>query len=237
MCPYKIDIDDLGFPIIKDNDRIYITNSHHKIKIPVLDENTALFLSIMWGDGCITNNNLAKANYDWSIRIVEDDKLFLQSLLKLIKNIFYIEAHVFHYKVKYEVKFNSKIIYHILNKQFKFPDGEKKDRLHIPLQILKDPSLSKNFLKGLFSTDGCLTLSNNYPRITLSSASFEFIKEVDKLLKKLKFRPNLNVYNRKVGNKLFNIRLNGYEQVRLFYKEINFIGDKLPKLEKTLTAP
>jgi hypothetical protein len=95
MHPYKIDINDLGFPIIKDKDRIYIANSHHKIKIPVLDENMALFLGIMWGDGCITNSDLAKANYDWSIRIVEDDKLFLQSLLKLIKDIFYIKAHVF----------------------------------------------------------------------------------------------------------------------------------------------
>lgn len=157
---------------------------------------------------------------------------FLISVLDLIKEVFNIKANVYYYEVKYEIRFSSRIVYEILNRMFQFPDGEKKDRLHIPKEITEHSELSKMFLKGLFSTDGTLTFSSNYPRLSVASASFDFVNEIYLLLKNLNFKPHINLYNRKIGNKLYNIRLNGFEQLTKFYKEINFIGEKLYKLER-----
>ena len=222
----------------KSGGYFYVKGSHHRIKIPDLNQNLALFLGLLWGDGWITRRAIARVKQDWKVGIVEDDNALLPYVHKLIKDLFSIDAHIYNKGNYYYIMFSSRIIYELLNQTYGFPDGEKKDRLYVPKQILSDTKLSKAFLNGLFSTDGCLTftkwLTKKYPRISFSSASIDFTKEIFYLLKEFGFVPHLNSYSRRVGNPLYTIRLNGLEQAKLFHKEINFVGDKQSKLENVI---
>jgi len=79
-------------------------------------------------------------------------------------------------------------------------------------------------------------LYKNYPRIELNSATLELIKDVEKALKKLGFAPTVYTWKRKEDNKLHGLYLNGEKQIKLFYKKINFIGEKYNKLEKYIKS-
>lgn len=211
---------------------LYIKNSKHRIpKCIKLNEDLSLFLGLLYGDGCITNLMSSKKNHDWRIFFVGNDKLIIKTYSDLIKKIFEIKPYIHNRITKQEVYFNSKIIYNILTNEFNFPDGEKIGRLSIPKRVLNSKYITY-FLSGVFSTDGTFTLYRNYPRISMASATYKFVMGIKDILIKLKFKPYLNVWDRKKGNKLYFLRLNGKEQTKLFYKKINFIGHKSNKLKK-----
>ncbi|MDE1861025.1 MAG: hypothetical protein KGH72_04915, partial [Candidatus Micrarchaeota archaeon] len=148
MSVSKIEVDDLGLKVLREGNLVYVQNSSHRINVPLLDQDFALFMGLLWGDGCISN----RASKSWRIDFVEDDKKLLPFILNLIRGIFGIEAHVYYSENKYEVYFNSRIVYEILNQKFGFPDGIKKGKLLLPKQVMKDKHLLMPFLKGLFST-------------------------------------------------------------------------------------
>lgn len=234
----KINLSKLGIKTFKRGKFIYLKGSHHRVreKIP-LDGKLALFLGLLFGDGWVVDRENANKHYDWTLGIVEDDKFLIKHLTVLIKDIFNIDPVIFYRKritKYYEIRINNKIIYEFITKNFDFSTSFKKDKLHIPKQILEDNYLSRMFLQGLFSTDGALVFSADYPRISLSSASHDFIVEVNTLLKKLGFDPHINKYNRKNGNLLYNVRLNGMLQANLFYDKINFVGEKTSRLKNLI---
>jgi intein/homing endonuclease len=221
---------------IDKNGLVYVKGSHHRINLPVIGEDLALFLGIMWGDGWAVNRKIAALKGQWRLGIVEDDKIIIDNCVLLSKRLFGVPFQICDRKTKYEAYLNSKIIYEILTSIFKFPDGEKKGKLRIPAKILQSRNLIIPFLRGLFSTDGKFVLYKNYPRIELNSATLELIKDVEKALKKLGFAPTIYTWKRKGGNKLHGLYLNGENQVKLFYKKINFIGRKYNKLEKYIKS-
>jgi hypothetical protein len=59
---------------------------------------------------------------------------------------------------------------------------------------------------------------------------------VESALKKLGFNPRIHVWNRKNNRKLFGLYLNGKRQTILFYKKINFIGEKKYKLRNFINT-
>ncbi|MDE1761834.1 MAG: hypothetical protein KGH78_01420, partial [Candidatus Micrarchaeota archaeon] len=65
----EIDFSDLGIKVLKEGERLYIKGSHHRIKHPILDGKLALFLGILWGDGCIYNRVNCTKFGDWRIVI------------------------------------------------------------------------------------------------------------------------------------------------------------------------
>ncbi len=73
-------------------------------------------------------------------------------------------------------------------------------------------------------------MRKGYPRIGLDSASLEFIKEVEEIMKRLGFNPRFSIRRRKVGNNCYTLVLNGHIQARHFHSEIGFIGEKANKL-------
>lgn len=221
------------------NNFIYLKGSSHRIKIPQLDTNLALFLGLLWGDGWVVSRQVARHKSRWRIGLVEDDKLIIERFIALSESIFSVKPLIHFRKTKYEVYINSRIVYEILTRIFKFPDGRKKGKLKVPNKILSSKSLIISFLRGLFSTDGRFTIYKNYPRIGVDSATYRLIKDVEGILKKLGFNPKTYTWNRKNGNRLFGLYLNGKKNVQLFYKEINFIGEKAKKLKNyiDITAP
>lgn len=227
----KIDVKKLKLKVYADKGYIHVKGSSHKVNIPNLDEDMALFLGMLWGDGWIVNRSAAKTKGQWRIGIVEDDRSLIRYFIYLTEKIFSIKPKINDRKTKLEAYFNSRIVYEILNRTYAFPDGEKIDKLRIPKDIIKSKKLSMAFLKGLFSTDGKFTIYKQYPRVGLDSATLSLIKDVEKVLSKNNFNPRVYTWNRKDGNKLYGLYLNGLNQVNLFHWNIGFVGEKANKLQ------
>ena len=213
----------------------YVKGSGSRVKIPSLDKNLALFLGILWGDGWLASRKVAIKNYSWRVGIVEDDKPLIYEFIELTDKIFGVRPKINDRKTKLEAYFSNRIIYEILNRVYNFPDGYKINRLRIPKVIFNSKELMSAFLSGVFSTDGKFTVYKNYPRLCVESASLEFTEDMKLGLINLGFNAKLYTWNRKEGNKLFGLYLNGLNQVKKFQSEIGFIGEKANKLEHFLT--
>ena len=216
----------LGLKLKFSDDGFYIKGSGHRIPEFKISEEFALLLGLLYGDGWMTSRQKALKNSDWKIGLVEDDKGVIDSFSALVRKIFSIQPTSRFRKTYYEVYFNSRFVYEVLNRQFGFPDGYKIGRLKIPKIIRKSDNLLISFLCGVFSTDGKFTLHKGYPRIGVDSATEKFIRQIKVALSRLGFHPRTYVWKRKGGNNLYGLYLNGKSQVKLFYKKIDFVGDK-----------
>lgn len=96
-----------------------------------------------------------------------------------------------------------------------------------------------NLLGGLFDTDGCVTKSNNEPRICLTQSNKEILEQVKILLRKfgitcniIENKPSVN-NNRKDKNSWFILNISGRYNIVNFYKNISFlVTSKQKKLEE-----
>ncbi len=212
------------------NGYCYIKGSGHRIRLPKLDKNLALILGILWGDGWLVSRKVAKRNFSWRIGMVGCDLQLINCYTSLIHKVFSIKPRLHDRKTKVEAYFNSRVIYELLNRTYGFPDGEKIGRLKMPQSVMDSEELIPPFLSGAFSTDGTFVIDKNYPRIGVNSATLKFIVDIEKSLHKLGFNPRISVWNRKIGNPLYGVYLNGHRQANLFYQKIGFIGEKANKL-------
>ena len=68
----------------------------------------------------------------------------------------------------------------------------KKLKLQIPEMFYSNLDLAKRFLRGFFSTDGCVTVSTKnkklYPRLYMSSISKDLMLQIREVLLRLNFR-------------------------------------------------
>ena len=174
----KIANKELKMELYVENDLFYVKGSIHRLKIPNLDKNLALFLGIVWGDGWLYQRQKAIKNYSWRIGIVEDDKPLIQHFVNLTDKVFQIRPKLNDRVTKTEAYFNSKIVYELLTNVYGFPDGYKIGRLRIPNQILDSTELMASFLTGIFSTDGKFVVYKKYPRIGVDSATLIFIEDI-----------------------------------------------------------
>jgi len=218
------------------NRYIYLKGSSHRIPKLILNNDFALFLGLLWGDGWVNTREKALVKGNWRIGLVEDDKSIIDVFSNLTQLIFNIKPHLYFRGTYYEVYFNSRIVYEILSQIFKFPDGDKINRLKIPRQIKNSNILLISFLQGLFSTDGKFVIDRGYPRIGVDSATKSFVEEIASILKQLGFNPRKYVWSRKNGSKLYGLYLNGKNQVKLFAQKINFVGHKSKLLEKYIKS-
>jgi len=165
---------------------------------------------------------------------VEDDKFIVLSFDSLVRKVFSVKPNIHSRHGKYEIYFNSRVVYEILTRIVGFPDSGKIGKLRIP-EVIKGSELSiAAFLRGIFSTDGKFVVHEGYPRIGLDSATREFLDDIELVLRQVGFRPRRSVWQRRRGNPLFSVYLNGIGQTRLFQDKIGFIGRKRQILEQFL---
>lgn len=214
-----------------DEKYVYVKGSGNRIKIPKLDENFSLIVGLLWGDGWLTSRESAKRKSQWRIGFVEDDTELVNEYIDLFEKVFNIRPHIHNRNTKLEAYLNSRIIYEILNQEYGFPSGDKIGRLRVPRVIYENDALIPFFLRGIFSTDGKFVITRNYPRIGLDSATKKFMEDTEKMLLRIGFAPTKTAWNRKIGNTLYGLRLNGKKQTRMFYEKINFAGEKAKKLK------
>lgn len=209
----------------------YLKGSGNRVRIPKLDGNLSLIIGLLWGDGWLTSREAAKEKSQWRIGLVEDDIELVTEYTNIFEKVFHVRPKIHDRKTKVEAYLNNRIIYDILNINYGFPDGAKIGRLRVPKAIYKNDLLAPRFLSGIFSTDGKFIITRGYPRIGLDSATKNFIVDVEQMLIRAGFAPRKTVWNRKVGNKLYGLWLNGRKQTKMFYEKINFVGEKTKKLK------
>tara|TARA_Y100000310_G_scaffold105258_1_gene103643 strand:- start:1554 stop:2396 length:843 start_codon:yes stop_codon:yes gene_type:complete len=193
-------------------DYIEIKNKTEEIRnIKKISNKLSELIGALAGDGHISGTN-----YEVSI----SGHLYLDA--DYIKNnITYLFEKLFNVNVKFKINkkqtnlrcvINSKRLVEYLIKEFKLPIGKKKGKLHIPIQIMNRNIFLKNYIKGLFDTDGSLYLKRKGSLVvSIISRDPTFLNEVNEGLTKLGYNPSVS------GKNLYIYR---QEQVRKFFKDI-----------------
>jgi len=173
--------------------------------ILMISKELAEIAGIFAADGSIQKAHLCI----WG-NITEDRAYYDQVLTKLFKKEFKITPRC------HEKRSNSVYGFYICDKKviktfnkLGFNAGKKTYTVKIPEKIIKsnNPEIWTSFIRGFFDGDGCLNFSkrkgtasqfkkehHTYPRIFLSSRSFELIRQIHKLLTKLEIRATFNIH-------------------------------------------
>ena len=166
---------------------------NHCLK-PIICKDLAEELGIHVGDGHMAFRNYPRCKcYEYSISGNSNEEEYFGLYVKsLIKRLYNINMHLYKRKDRNELKLQckSKELFYF-KRSIGLPNG-KKDRITIPTIVLESNYLC-DFLRGLFDTDGHLRFYNRnkkrppYPRLDITSKSFELIDQVNQELIKLGF--------------------------------------------------
>tara|TARA_Y100000310_G_scaffold316827_1_gene369009 strand:- start:25 stop:1029 length:1005 start_codon:yes stop_codon:yes gene_type:complete len=117
---------------------------------------------------------------------------------------------------------NSKELFYLLTKRFKFPAGKKSHTVVIPREVVEsDQTVLSNCIRGIFDTDGCVfvdrreTYSKPYIRIALDMRSKRIIKQIHSLLNELGIHSTVAREHRL-------IQINGFKNCEKFVRRIGF---------------
>jgi len=205
----------------------YISTSGHSEDkaLTVFTKELAYLTGVIAGDGHITKRT--------QINIVTDSPKYLSFLINLNKKLFDISPKVYQDENGlFRLDINSHPLYFIFTRIIGLPKGKKKGVLKIPEFIYLNDSFKIYFLRGLFDTDGGLTLSKKGAKsILFSSSTLPFLNKVQELFKE--FDVNFGGPYQS-GNK------RGYE-IRSFKPEVmkkykENIGSFHPEKRKKLSA-
>ncbi|MFY1589671.1 LAGLIDADG family homing endonuclease [Bacillus sp. J14] len=179
----------------------------NKFNIPEhIDEQLALIIGYLLGDGCLTRNN--------SILFTNEDEDILNNYIDYFNNVLGIA-------VKQKDRINFIVFGKLIREFFRQLGLEEKDAFgkEIPKIILKAPkNIVAKTIQGLFDTDGCVTNKS----VQFCTASEKMSKQVQMLL--LNF--GIISFRKKYLNKKFNTyhyKINiSTKNIDLFLREIGF---------------
>lgn len=239
-----------GIDLSKLEDPVYDKKSHAKIRaignrhrvqgsrylviLPTrVTEKLALFLGLFYGDGSLANFTSAAQDSAWRIDFGEGDEEVVKLFAKLGKEIFNVDFKVQPRGTWHASYVRSKIVYRFLSNICGHPTGRKTGKPQFP-RILRSSNTRREFLKGIFSTEGTVYLCyKNQPRIALVMQEEKLMREIGGEIVKLGFEPTHSVEKRG-RRKLYKIGLYGCTQARLFKEKIGLMGTKGRKLEELL---
>ena len=162
-----------------------------ELKLPEnMTEELAELLGVLSGDGCISY--YPKKNEYWvSItgNSLSDMKYFIHHLAPLLKRIFNIDSKILKVKNQHTIRIviRSKGLFYFL-KSIGMNIGPKNN-IDIPKIVLAKRELIIAFIRGLFDTDGSLSLKGKrrYPVISIKQKSRKIIEQLESILKSFGF--------------------------------------------------
>ena len=217
-------------------------DSRRGIKTPQeLSEDLAYLCGVFAGDGSI---NYRRKKNEYSLKVVgnpKDEKEFYHQVIgPKFENVFGVFPRMKYHdsKTTYGFSIYSKTIYLYLTENIGLPSGVKYPKLKIP-EVFLEEKFYISFIRGVFDTDGYVALrkesknSNYYPRISLSSKSAKFLKEISHILKLLGFRV-WEQYDRnkpdsriKIGYTIIStIELSGHKNLTLWMNKVGLYSPK-----------
>jgi intein/homing endonuclease len=183
-----------------------------KIEKIVLDENSAYLAGVIVGDGNISNATKSKKDRskDYRVTIELVDKEYLHLISNIVKSIIRTKSQVrtrFRPNKKREhhyFQFRNKSFYYFLTKDLEIPSGKKSSIVRIPTKIFTSLSLQKNFLAGLFDTDGGIRSSS----IGFTTASINLVGDISEILNNLGIAYKKECWiNKKYKKEYYGIRI------------------------------
>jgi DNA-binding CsgD family transcriptional regulator len=183
---------------IKRNGRsiVEINNKTKPIKIlKSINNELSELLGILSGDG-----HISKTNYEVSVsgNLREGKDYMTKHVKGLFEKLFWCHVRIYEYRPNNNIKciVNSKMLVEFLNKIYGLPIGKKKNRLHIPTQIMHNKSHIKNYLRGLFDTDGSVYKRRKKDLvISIIARDKVFLEEVKNGLITLGYTPSISGKN------------------------------------------
>lgn len=188
---------------------ISLQNQPQIIKKPRISYTYAEFLGALAGDG-----HLHKKPAELSITCNRhDDKEYILYLCKLFIRLFGKEPTIVYQNNTIKLRLYSKELVTLLNKEFEFPIGKKKNRLKIPPKVVKGRrAYLINFIRGVFDTDGtiCRHHKNSGAIMEISSRDTFFLAEINEKLKRLGLKTSLGykgvrIYDKKEIDKFYRM--------------------------------
>ncbi|MBP9802772.1 MAG: hypothetical protein KBD14_00470 [Candidatus Pacebacteria bacterium] len=220
-CNKTLNIKNRKFCSIKCSNQFNQNNKKNiKIKIGYSKELAELF-GILIGDGSVTKY------YTRIYLSAKADKGYSKNILKLVNKVFPLTRVAIKYRKDRgteELQISSKDI-----SDYFFKLGFKPKARKIPNWIKNNEEFSKSSLRGLFDTEGSISIKkfkgknkiSTYKQLTFTNKNKEIIKFVKITLRKLKLsNSETNGYNVYISNK---------QNIAKYFQEI---GTKNPKLEK-----
>ena len=219
----------------------YFSQYHgYKIRLPkYLDKRFLYFAGLIAGDGDITTTPYNGV----TIRFSNTNPKLRSKFKQIVKELFDVEVK----EDGNALKFNSKIIGHILNK-LGIPNSPKSNRIDMSEILLSLPNEELSaFIKGLFDCDGTVVLrSNGSSYVALETTSEKLAKKlqlallrfgiVSHLRKRLVKGQKSEINERVIISKhnKFELKIYG-DNIEKFAKFIGFEHpEKLKKLQKIL---
>jgi len=214
-----------------------------KIHPIVLDEKTSYLVGVIIGDGHISNAYKSKdsKSKDYRISIEVVDYEFLCDVENLFKLIIKTKSTI---KSRYDYRgnrrklfrfqFRNKSFYYFLTKDLEIKPGNKCNSVKVPKDVFSSLELQKSFLAGLFDTDGGIRGKT----IGFTSASYDLIKDISKILNNLKISHFKEHWiNKKYDHKYYGIQISK-KDIDKFLKGLNFMNkEKLRKVFRHVGVP
>ena len=211
-----------------------INDIKRKVQLPKESVELAEFFGALTGDGYM--NNYRK--YDYIIEITSNkikDKEYLIYLSRLIKKLFNINPCYSEKKDQDTacLTIRSKFVFgYLLDKGFV---RGKKEQISIPSWIENNEHFLKSFVRGLFDTDGCVSLKNKegkkYPVLSITSKSEILLTRVKAYLEKR----DISSYKAKRIEKgprylheiiTYKIEVNGHKNLNLWFELIGSSNER-----------
>ena len=192
-----------------------------------MEKDLAEFIGIMLGDGCIgiydcKSENKIKRQYQLKVTLNSRNKQYTKYVFNLITKILGVEPVIYYKKNENTADirtFRKKKILYVLN-EIGLKISPKWNRMEIPEKYFKK-EFFPFILRGLFDTDGCLSVFNNngtkYPRIEIKICPSPAQKQFVEILDKLEFRYTIQ----KLDKGKIRIRISGVKELK---KWLGIIG-------------
>ena len=180
----------------------------------------AEIVGIMFGDGCMSK----KHNYTYRVNIclnLKKDLEYSFYIKKMFENYLDIKLKKYISKNKSSIELYcySKKLCSIFNKKLKIPYSPKTN-LSIPNYIKSDNKLLISFLRGLFDTDGCVTIQKDkgyrYVLIKISTKHELFANSLKQALNQLKIRSFICINRNKIGSTGYDVVVRHKNAIKFF---------------------
>ncbi len=165
-----------------------------KLTLPEkMSEELAEFMGIVAGDGHVNKYSTTRRTeyvIGLSGNSIKDREYFEFYILPLVNRLFNIQAKIYKKKGQNTIAtiLRSKGLFEFL-KSLGIHVGPKTNWL-IPKIIIQNKQFHKAYLRGIFDTDGCVSLktyNHGYPVIKIKQKSRNAIEQISQLLKNLGF--------------------------------------------------
>lgn len=195
------------------------------------EELVAEFVGIMLGDGSIGIYNTKagkriKIHRTIKVTLNSNEKEYINYIIKIFKEVLNVEPRLYYKKKEKAVDISTHrkdALNNVLN-NIGLKMSPKWNNMEIPKKYEKG-KLGLLVLKGLFDTDGCVTIFNNngikYPRIEIRLSPCPAQEQISKILDEFNF--NYKIQNLERGKT--KIRISGKKEL---FKWFDLVGSSNP---------